>query len=320
MVGAGVAGLLAARDLDAAGATVTVLDKGRGVGGRLATRRIGTARFDHGAQFLTARSAPFAAEVAAWSAAGTVVPWFEGVLGADGIVVDDGEVRHRGAPTMTAVAKALAGGLDVRTASRVATAGHQDGRWEVGLVDGATVAADAVVLTAPVPQVLALLDPDVVDPVDRLALERITYEPCLAVLAVLDRSPGSGAPGARRPSGEPVAFYVDNQAKGVSSIPAVTVHAGPATSSALFDAPEGEVVDAVLGGLDLGGAVVLDAQVQRWRYAQATVAHPEPCLALRGAVPAVVAGDAFGDGGRIEGAALSGMAAARVLAERLGLG
>jgi renalase len=50
IVGAGIAGLAAATDLHAAGRTVLVVDKGRGVGGRLASRRIGAATFDHGAQ------------------------------------------------------------------------------------------------------------------------------------------------------------------------------------------------------------------------------------------------------------------------------
>ena len=43
VVGAGVAGLTAARSL-AAFSDVVVVDKGRGVGGRLATRRIGLPR------------------------------------------------------------------------------------------------------------------------------------------------------------------------------------------------------------------------------------------------------------------------------------
>jgi phytoene dehydrogenase-like protein len=59
VIGAGVSGLIAARTLQATGARVLGLDKGRGVGGRMATRRTDWGVFDHGAQFLTARDPQF---------------------------------------------------------------------------------------------------------------------------------------------------------------------------------------------------------------------------------------------------------------------
>ena len=59
VLGAGVAGLTAALELTEAGHRVVVVDKGRGIGGRLATRRIGAAILDHGAQFFTTRGRPF---------------------------------------------------------------------------------------------------------------------------------------------------------------------------------------------------------------------------------------------------------------------
>jgi predicted NAD/FAD-dependent oxidoreductase len=69
IVGAGLAGLSAARLLRDAGHDVVVLDKGRSPGGRCATRRIGNATLDHGAQFFTVRSDEFARCVDEWSAA-----------------------------------------------------------------------------------------------------------------------------------------------------------------------------------------------------------------------------------------------------------
>ena len=63
VIGAGIAGLSAARCLLEQGVArddLRVVDKGRGVGGRMASRRMdtpaGQARFDHGAQFFTTRS------------------------------------------------------------------------------------------------------------------------------------------------------------------------------------------------------------------------------------------------------------------------
>ena len=59
IVGSGISGLVASRRLVESGFSVLVCDKGRGVGGRVASRRIEGAPFDHGAQFLTRRSAEF---------------------------------------------------------------------------------------------------------------------------------------------------------------------------------------------------------------------------------------------------------------------
>jgi predicted NAD/FAD-dependent oxidoreductase len=70
IIGSGLAGLSAAKKLSSKGLNVVVIDKGRGVGGRLAARRIGDAVFDNGAQFFTARSKEFQACVNQWVKAG----------------------------------------------------------------------------------------------------------------------------------------------------------------------------------------------------------------------------------------------------------
>jgi len=46
VIGAGMTGLTAAGVLQARGWAVVLLDKGRAVGGRMATRRIGESRLD----------------------------------------------------------------------------------------------------------------------------------------------------------------------------------------------------------------------------------------------------------------------------------
>jgi predicted NAD/FAD-dependent oxidoreductase len=53
VIGAGIAGLACAREIARADVAVTVFEKARGLGGRLATRRDGNLAFDHGAQYLT---------------------------------------------------------------------------------------------------------------------------------------------------------------------------------------------------------------------------------------------------------------------------
>ncbi len=316
VVGAGMGGLTAARLLVDDGHDVVVVDKGRGVGGRLATRRIGGAVLDHGAQFFTAPDQSFAARVEGWRDAGVVEPWFSSRLEPDGTVVPDGHPRYRGATGMTAIAKHLAAALpDVRVGCRLTAVAVDGDGWRAEVEGGVAMTADAVVLTPPVPQTLDLLAAGDValDPVDAAALGRVRYEPCVAVLAVLDRPSGLPEPGAVRPAGEPVDWAADNQRKGISPVPAVTVHLGPLASATAWDRPDDEIVADALAAVPLDAeAEVVDAQVQRWRYARPSLLHPEPALRLGELPPAVCCGDAF-RAARVEGAALSGLAAADLL-------
>ncbi len=334
VVGAGVAGLVAARVLVEAGHDVVVVDKGRGVGGRLATRRIGDATFDHGAQFVTTHTARFAELVAGWEAAGVVAAWFHGQVGPQGLADRDGHLRYRGSPGMTAIAKHLAVGLDVRLGVRVTSltvgdAGDEDGgarfggarvvgRWVVETEGGPSFAAEAVIITSPVPQSLAVLVAGgvVLAPDDQAALDAIRYDPCLAVLAPLTGPSGLPAPGAVDPDHGPIDWMADNQTKGISAAPGVTIHASAAFSTTYWDAADEVVVGELLTAAALESPVVPGAtQVQRWRYARPTVVHPDPCLVAAGVPPLVFAGDAFG-GAKVEGAALSGLAAAATLLDR----
>ena len=64
VVGAGLAGLAAARALVAADRAVDLFEKSRGTGGRVATRRALGTTFDHGAQYFTVRDSGFSAALA----------------------------------------------------------------------------------------------------------------------------------------------------------------------------------------------------------------------------------------------------------------
>ena len=111
VVGAGMAGLTAARTLAGAGLEVTLLDKSRGPSGRMATRRTAARAFDHGAQFFTVRDARFGRALQATQA--PLAPWratFVRVLSDDGRQIGalppDGETRWLPVPGMNALPKA----------------------------------------------------------------------------------------------------------------------------------------------------------------------------------------------------------------------
>jgi predicted NAD/FAD-dependent oxidoreductase len=74
VVGAGLPGLVAARQLQAF-ADVTVFEKSRGAGGRMATRYAGEFKFDHGAQFFTARTTAFRDFLEPLLSEGVIADW-----------------------------------------------------------------------------------------------------------------------------------------------------------------------------------------------------------------------------------------------------
>jgi predicted NAD/FAD-dependent oxidoreductase len=321
VVGAGICGLLAAKTLTAGGYRVIVFDKGRGFGGRLATRRIDEAVFDHGAQYFTARDPGFRALVRNWVESGIVRPWATGFALSDGKFKEDGEQRYCGVSGMTGIAKHLAHGVDVRLQAKVDRLSVHDGVWKISTESSEAVTSKALLLTPPVPQTLQLLSAGSIalpGPI-RAELEQVEYAPCLALLLQLSGPSLVPDPGGLWFPGEPISWIADNQQKGISpgSGASLTIHAGKVYSLKNWATPEPEVTKALLeAAAPWLASVPVRTQLHRWRYSIPTHLHPERCVSLIMPAPIVLAGDAFG-GPRIEGAALSGLAAAARVAELL---
>jgi renalase len=306
IIGAGLSGLVAARRLIAAGLTVRVLDKGRSVGGRLATRRMAGAVVDHGAQFFTVRSESLAAQVDDWTSRDLVRVWCNGFDG------EDGHPRYIGTAGMNSLAKDLATGVDVRApAMAVATRFDDLGHWEVTADDGTVHRSRCLLSTAPVPQSFSL----VFESVDGLPREVFDadYDRTLGLLVVLDGPSALAPPGGMQQPLPGVAFVADNALKGISPVPALTLHADPAWSLERWDAdPDG--VESELHGLAepfIGSAGIVEAQVKRWRFATPRAPWSERCW-IDEPTRLVLGGDAFA-GPRFEGAWESGIAAAEAV-------
>lgn len=318
VVGAGISGLLAARELQSAGWRVLVLDKGQDIGGRMATRRFGGGVFDHGAQFFTVRGERFGGLVEGWLREDAATEWSRGFAGSDGEPNQDGHPRYRGTQGMTSIPNRLAHGLDVRTGERVAEVNLRDGLWEVACESGLWESASSLLLTAPVPQSLALVASGnfALEESIEGQLERISYSPCVALMVVLDGPSAVPEPGGVQIKGEPLDWVGDNQKKDISDVPAVTIHAGPGWSREHFDASEEEITGSLLSLAERWiGSHVIETSLARWRYSWVDNPHPEPCLPASDDPPLVFCGDAFGQP-KVEGAALSGLAAADVLLSR----
>lgn len=304
VVGAGLAGLACARDLQDAGARVTVYEKARGPGGRTSTRRDGDRRFDHGAQVL----APGALDGTA--AAGTLQPWSarrEDDLRADtplGVVP---------VPTMSAAARALAEGLDVRASTRVlALEARADGAPRLHTDDGEDE-PDRVVVTAPAPQAAVLLT--AVAPALAADAARVAYAPCWTAMVAWTQ-PLAIALDVRDVPGDDLAWAASQASRpGRDPGERWVLQASPDWSAAHVDDDPAAVALALLDRFagTLGAAVDLPQPAaltaHRWLYSEP--AEPLPQRSLH-AGPWAAAGDWCG-GGRAAGAVASGRAAAAAL-------
>jgi predicted NAD/FAD-dependent oxidoreductase len=323
IVGAGLAGLAAARHLCDAGWRVQVVDEGEVPGGRLATLRLdGGRHVDVGGQFMSARDPAFAAAVAQWEERGWVRRWCDGIplLTAAGLADGrDGFARWIGAAGMDGLARHLAEGLELRSATVLAgLAPAPAGGWRATLSDGAKPEVDAVVLTLPAPRAAAFLGALHLPP--PAALAAIRYEPCLALAVDLPAAPGALLPA-------PGAVRVDDPASPRTCL---------ATARGRGQLASGELLlQHLRAGGDGGGGtreqlaaaaptlarlgIVADLAAARcearlWRYSRCVAPCAEPFLRVATPAPLLLAGDGCGDCPRVEGAWLSGRAAALALA------
>jgi len=317
VIGAGLSGLFAARTLQDAGVRVTVLEREEKVGGRMRTDTVRGGVFDHGAQFFTVRSDRFEEIVKAWISAGVATEWTRGFADASGEHNEDGHPRYRGTRGMTAIAEHLAEGLEVRTGAKVSGLHRGERGWEV-VAGGFNYEADTLVLTPP--SALTLVDENGLSlpPDARSTLESIAYDPCIAVMVLPDGAGAIPEPGGVQIGGEPLFWVADNRRKGISEAPALTIHAGPKWSREhLHD--DDETVSRLLleEAKDYVGTDVGATAVYRWEYSQPVGTHDERFVYVEGPPPLVFCGDAYG-GPKVEGAMLSGLAAAERLLQGAG--
>lgn len=316
IIGAGITGLSAARRLLELGITqenIHITDKSRGVGGRMALRRLqtasGTATFDHGAQFFTSRSEAFTHLITAAEQADAVRVWTRGFAAKE-----DGYARWCGSSGMTDLCKWMAADAGLNIAFRTPLMSLGDHLKQHSY--------DAVIHTAPVPQALATFNGSgrLPPPILARQLAEIHYHATVTVMLATSNHPtGLGARGAAQFIDHPdLAFVTDNHAKGISPVPAVTIHLSNARSEAMWSATDDQVINYALNAAaePLGNAGnlsdVLASSVQRWRYAGPINCWPEKYVMWGESPRFVLAGEAF-DGPRVEGAFLSGRAAAEAL-------
>jgi renalase len=284
-----------------------VLDKGRGIGGRMATRRVtlaeGATGFDHGAQYLTARDPGFAAELhdlgAAWA------HWDDGTSAA----------RLVGVPGMSGLPRAMAAGIDVRTGQQVTAVRAVPGGWAID-IDTVRIEARQLVMTVPAPQAAALLG--AAHPLHpRIA--GVVMAPCLTLMAAFP----SDAPRpfrSRTADNHPLAWIAQDGSKpGRSGSPATWVAQASAEWSErhLEEPPEviaGRMLPLLAEAIGVAPGLASYAAAHRWRHARAIAALGEAFL--QGDDGTLHVGGDWCLGARVEAAWASGTAIADAIIAR----
>lgn len=323
IAGAGLAGLMAARRLADARLNVLVVEREAVAGGRLATWRSGSDRADTGAQFFTVRTTEFGAAVGQWMVEEWIFEWTRGW--SDGSLLDDrpdGYPRYAARDGFAALARNLSVGLPIRFATELSALAVDGGGWAAMTTTHERLRSRALILTPPVPLSLALLDAGHITLPDeqRMVLDAIRYGPCLSGVFVVDGDLALPEPGALQRPDAPISWVADNKRKGISTASrTLTVHASPAASAERWAESDEGVLAWMAAELEpwlASGATVSRAALRRWPYAIPLSVYPARYLTVPSPAPLIFAGDAF-DGPRVEGAALSGWAAADALLERL---
>lgn len=192
VVGAGIAGLSCGQALRHAGHQVIWLEKSRGVGGRMATRRLGQGAWaDHGLRHWPLAEPSLQPLTQELIAAGHLLPWSAQGFVWTGTLVAQPGVVYCAEGGVNAIAKYLATEANIQRQQRVIALEQAQTGWQLTTVDAKQdihpIRADAVVLAIPAPQARALLKP--LDTDTATALTSVDYAPCLSLMATYKALP-----------------------------------------------------------------------------------------------------------------------------------
>ncbi len=343
VVGAGMAGLRCARSLVDAGYQVVVLDKSRGVGGRVATRRLEGTWADHGTCYLSPQGEVFQRFLYDLAEAGVIFSWTDQVyeMGLEGQLQapapEDCYPRWVAPDGMTAIAKVLTPGLDIRYQHRVDTIQATPTGWQVnaatmGSNSGgiAQFSAPSLVLAIPAPQVVPLLEPLHAE-LSTSYIEQIAavhFFPCLSVMA------GYGPevlshwqqqfPGVKALTftSHPTLGWLglDSSKRQNPEFPVFVIQSSVTFAEQMLEREDLQpaaqtILAAVAQTLQPWFAQPIWFQIHRWRYAFAKAPLHQGFLAAPSTFPLVCAGD-WCLGKKVESAYYSGLAAAEYLLQQ----
>lgn len=314
VIGAGIAGLNCAIQLQKMGFDVEVFEKSRGPSGRMSTRQAKDWVADHGAQYFTVRDPILFAELSAWIDDGIVSLWNPKIgIYEDGQWTEStsNEKRYIANPGMNALGKYLAKNLLLHCNQTIDQLIPSMNGWQLSSKESGLINKlfDFLVIAIPAPQAAQLTKilPNEIQSI----FNSVHMDGCWTVMANLDKK--SSLPfDAGFINGEIISWVCRNQSKPHRNLigndnhgETWTIHASPRWSQENIEL---EASEASLKILECANKLGLDCShteisTHRWRYASGS-ANPSPEYIFIPAQNLGFCGDWL-NGGRVEGAWLS---------------
>ena len=322
IIGAGLTGLTVA-NLLRPHADVTVFEKSRGFGGRIATRYAGNFEFDHGAQFFTARSKAFRDFLQPMIDAGVVAIWEARFVELQRQTVAARRIWNEeyphfvGAPRMNCIGSYLADKLLVRREEFVAQVKADPAGWRLENADGQQLGSyDWVVFAVPAAQSAALIPPAIVF---RDTAASKNMRACFALMLGFDSPLEIGWDAARVRDADISWISVNSSKPGRSDVLTLVVHSTNAWADENHETDSQDVIDHLVAEtsavIDQNVSSAAHCGLQRWRYANIDRQAGGSCY-IDGDNKIAACGDWFVRG-RVEAAFTSGRDLATALIAQL---
>lgn len=277
ILGCGLTGSLIARMLNEHGKNVHVIDKGRGVGGRVASRRRGTTaesvvHFNHGVSNFSAK------QILSSS-------WFEKLIEEKILEVSDDENVFALPLPATDMIKFLLRGVPITLNEKVTTVQTSNGKWDLLTESGHLFRGRLLVMTPPLPQSLNLIRPLLTESLAK-EMDAVAYTKSMVLIATVDSEQ------AERLQTFMPEFLLRFQVEERKNRTSVMMELKPELADKFFDENDEKIAENLREIFD--DIILQDLDIKRWRYARVAKSLPYPCLQFSDRPRGLIAGDAFG--------------------------
>ena len=319
IIGAGISGITAGKYLSKNGFSVKILDKGKAIGGRLATRRIEfenkQLQIDYGCKYVEAHSYEFSQELVELIKNDKIKKWN---TANQNTFLDqlENNLKFIGRQSMRQIAIELSKGLDISNNVKVKKIEYKNGAWNIIDDNNRLINSESLILTMPVPQSLELINNSKLEiPADITNnLEKVEYARSIAGILILENKSNIKNEGGLKFEDGPISFITDNNLKGVNNgLTAVTVEMANNFSIENWDKSDEDIIKLIIDASEeYLNSKVLKFQIHKWRYSTPLRSYPKNFEVIDSPGSLYFAGDAF-LGSNVESAYLSGLSAAKSL-------